>query len=110
MTRVGTLHRKWMKSLEYSAEYDALGEEFQLAKMLIEARTRAGLSQPQLARRMKTSQSYIARLESGSVTPSTRALERLAAATGSRLKITFEPLDTGLRRHSQSEVSFDPRR
>ena len=83
-----------MKSLEYKAEYDALGEEFQLAKMLIEVRTRAGLSQPQLARRMKTSQSYIARLESGSVTPSTRALERFAAATGSRLRIAFEPLET----------------
>ena len=94
MTRVGHLHGKWMKSLEYKAEYDALGEEFQLAQMLIEARTRAGLSQPQLARRMKTSQSYIARLESGSVTPSTRALERFAAATGSRLRIAFEPLET----------------
>jgi transcriptional regulator with XRE-family HTH domain len=83
-----------MKSLEYSAEYDPLGEEFQLATMLIEARTRAGPSQPHLARRMKTSQSYIARLESGSVIPSTRALERFAAATGSRLKIAFEPLET----------------
>ena len=94
MTRVRKLHRKWMKSPEYKAEYDALGEEFGLAKMLIEVRTRAGLSQPQLARRMKTSQSYIARLESGSVTPSTKALERFAAATGSRLRIAFEPLET----------------
>lgn len=94
MTKVRTLHRKWMKSLEYTAEYDALGEEFQLTTMLIEARTRAGLSQPQLAKRMKTSQSYIARLESGRVTPSTRALERFATATGSRLKIAFEPLET----------------
>ena len=51
MTKVGTLHRTWMKSLEYTAEYDALGEEFQLTTKLIEARTRAGLSQPQPARR-----------------------------------------------------------
>ncbi len=94
MTRVTKLHRKWMKNPEYEAEYEGLDEEFQLAKLLIEARTRAGLSQPQLARRMKTSQSYIARLESGSVTPSTRALERFAAATGSRLKIAFEPLES----------------
>ena len=94
MTRVGNLHRTWMKSLEYKAEYAALGEEFWLAKILIEVRTLAGLSQPQLARRMKTSQSYIARLESGSVTPSTKALERFAAATGSRLRIAFEPLET----------------
>ena len=82
-----------MKSPEYEAEYEALDEAFQPAKLLIMARTRAGLSQPQLARRMKTSQSYIARLESGSVTPSTKALARFAAATGSRLKIAFEPLE-----------------
>lgn len=37
---------------EYKTAYDALGEEFQLAKMLIGVRTRTGLSQPQLARRI----------------------------------------------------------
>ena len=96
MTRVGTLHRKWTKSLEYRAEFDALGEEFQLAKMLIEARTRAGLSQPQLARRMKTVPVvYRApRERPASRAPRPRALERFATATGSRLIIAFEPLET----------------
>jgi transcriptional regulator with XRE-family HTH domain len=74
------------------AEYKALGREFQFVRALIEARMRAGLSQTELARRMTTSQSYIARVESGKVRPSTAALERLAKATGSRLKITFEPI------------------
>lgn len=94
MTKVSKLHRRWSKSPGYRAEYEALQEEFELAKLLIEARTRAGLSQPQLAKRMKTSQSYVARLESGAITPSTRALARFAAATGSRLRIAFEPLET----------------
>ena len=40
---------------------------------------------------MKTSQSYIARIEGGVVSPSTAVLERLARATGTRLRITFEP-------------------
>lgn len=40
---------------------------------------------------MKTSQSYIARIEGGQVRPSTAVLERLAKATGTRLSITFEP-------------------
>ena len=62
MARVKDLHRGWLKDPKYKAEYDALGKEFQLARTLIEARTRAGLSQTQLARRMKTSQSYIARI------------------------------------------------
>ena len=39
---------------------------------------------------MGTTQTVIARLESGRVKPSTRTLERLAQATGSRLKISFE--------------------
>jgi transcriptional regulator with XRE-family HTH domain len=92
MSKVKDLHRTWLKDSKYKAEYDSLDEEFQLARTLIEARTRAGLSQTQLARRMKTSQSYIARIESGKVRPSTDALERFAAATGSRLRIIFEPV------------------
>lgn len=92
MTKVKTLHKEWMKSSKYRAEYAALGGEFELAQTLIEARTHAGLSQTQVARRMKTSQSYIARLETGQVKPSADALERYAQATGFRLKISFEPL------------------
>lgn len=91
MTKVKDLQRRWNEDQDYKAEYEALDEEFQLARALIEARTRAGLSQTQLARRMKTSQSYVARIEGGSVRPSTDVLERFAHATGTRLRITFEP-------------------
>ena len=91
MTRIRKLHRRWSKEAEYKVPYDALGEEFDLARALIEARTAAGLSQSQLARRMKTSQSYIARIEGGKVRPSTDALERFAEATHTRLRILFEP-------------------
>ena len=93
MTKVKDLHGQWMKEPGYKSAYDALDDEFQLAKTLIEARKQAGLSQDQLARRMKTSQSYVARIESGQVRPSTKALERFARATGTRLKITFEPAE-----------------
>jgi DNA-binding XRE family transcriptional regulator len=79
---------------EAADAYDALGEEFDLARALIEARAAAGLSQSQLARRMKTSQSYIARIEGGKVRPSTDALERFAQATRTRLRILFEPEPT----------------
>ena len=47
------------------AEYDALAPEFEISAELIAARLRAGLSQADLAARMGTSQSTIARLESG---------------------------------------------
>ena len=90
MTRLKDLHRRWSKDASYKAECDALDEEFRLARALIGARMRAGLSQTELARRMKTSQSYVARIEGGQVRPSTDALERFAHATGTRLRITFE--------------------
>jgi transcriptional regulator with XRE-family HTH domain len=89
--RVDTLHKKWMKDSKYRREYEALEEEFSLVAALIEARTRAGLTQEQVAQRMKTTQAVIARLEGGGSRPSTRTLERYAEATGSRLRITFEP-------------------
>jgi transcriptional regulator with XRE-family HTH domain len=89
--RVDDMHKDWMKEPNYRREYEALGEEFSLVAALIEARTRAGLTQEQVAQRMKTTQAVIARLEGGGSRPSTRTLERYAAATGSRLKISFEP-------------------
>lgn len=91
MIAVKALHRKWMKNPEYKAEYETLNEEFALIGALIEARNKAGLTQAQLASRMKTTQAAIARLESGRVLPSTRTLQKFAEATGTVLKITFQP-------------------
>ena len=84
------LHKKWLKDPKYRRQYAALWGEFSLVGALIEARTRAGLTQQQVARRMKTTQAVIARLEGGGSKPSTRTLERYAHATGSRLRITLE--------------------
>ena len=86
---------RWRTDPEYMKEYDALEEEFARAQMVIGARTHADLSQAELAQRMGTSQSAIARLESGRVKPSTRTLEKLAAATGMRLRIVLEPVGVG---------------
>lgn len=84
----------WHKDPEYMAEFAALEDEFALADQFIRARGAAGLTQQELAERMKTSQSYIARLEGGKETPSTRTLNRFAKATGHRVVINFEPLAT----------------
>ncbi len=40
MTKVKDLHRKWMKEPGYKSAYDALDDEFQLAKTFIEAKLR----------------------------------------------------------------------
>jgi ribosome-binding protein aMBF1 (putative translation factor) len=84
MTDVRALHRKWMKKAGYRAAYEALAPEFELATELIGARVRARLTQAQLAKRMKTTQSAVARIESGRHWPSRKTLERYAKATGTR--------------------------
>jgi ribosome-binding protein aMBF1 (putative translation factor) len=82
---------KWRKDPAYVRAYNELEDEFALAEAMIRVRAEAGLTQEQLAARMHTTQAVIARLESGRVKPSTRTLERLAEATGTRLRIRFEP-------------------
>ena len=91
MTKISDLHKKWMKDPEYRREYEGLEEEFALASAIIDARSRAGLTQEELAAKMETPQSAIARLESGRTIPSGRTLKRFAKATGTRLLIRFEP-------------------
>jgi ribosome-binding protein aMBF1 (putative translation factor) len=92
MNKVEDLHRKWMKGPRYKKAYEELATEFELARAVIQARANAGLTQEELAKRIKTTQSVVARLESGRTKPSTQTLRRLAAATGTRVKITFEPI------------------
>lgn len=82
---------RWRKDPAYMAEYNALAEEFALVSEVIKARAAAGLTQAELAKRMNTSQAVVARLESGRSLPSTRTLKKFAAATGHKLKISFEP-------------------
>jgi ribosome-binding protein aMBF1 (putative translation factor) len=84
------LFKEWLKDPEYVREYDALEEEFALAAALIKARADADLTQEQLAARMGTTQSAIARLESGRSRPSTATLAKFAKATGTRLRVSFE--------------------
>lgn len=84
--------QKWMEDDEFRAEYEALEEEFALARALIEARAEAGMTQEEVAAAMGTTQAVIARLEGGGTMPSTRTLKRFAEATGTRLRISFEPV------------------
>lgn len=90
MIPVAEVAKRWLKNPSVRKAYDALEEEFAMAQAFIAARARAKLTQQQVAKRMGTTQAVVARLESGRVMPSTRTLERFAAATGHRLKIQFE--------------------
>ena len=74
------------------AAYDALADEFAIASELIAARTRAGLTQSEVAERMGTTQSVVARLESGRSMPSMRTVQRYAQALGVRAVVRLERL------------------
>ena len=88
--RARDLHDEMIQSdAEYAHEYTAIEEEYSLAKEVIQARRLANMTQQELAEKMNTTQAVIARMEGGSL-PSMRTLERLAAATGTHLRVSFE--------------------
>ncbi len=67
----------------YETEREAMGVGY----LILKARTSAGLSQDQLARKIKTSQPTVARWESGAQVPSVRSLMKIANATGFELAV-----------------------
>ena len=91
MTTLSELKKEWMKDPAFKNEYEALAPEFAVAKALIGARVKAGLTQSEVAERMGTTQSVIARLEGGTSLPSMKTLFRYAEATGTRPEIHFVP-------------------
>ena len=72
---------------EAALAYDAAVEEYAALEAMIRARAEAGVTQAELAERMGTTQSAIARLESGRVSPTVETLQKYARALGKRLKI-----------------------
>jgi predicted transcriptional regulator len=90
MMKLDDLKNDLLKRTDVRVEYEALAEEFSIAEALIRARSEADMTQTDVAQKMHTSQSYVAKMEGGQISPSIKALQRYAAATGSRLKISLE--------------------
>lgn len=82
---------EWMQDADFVREYEDLGQEFALFDELLRARKEAGLTQAEVAERMATQPSVVARLESGGGrrkhSPSLATLEKYAEAVGCRLEI-----------------------
>jgi DNA-binding XRE family transcriptional regulator len=87
MRSVEAWKREKLKDPEFKKEYDALEEESALARELIGARAKAKMTQGQVARRMGTSQSAVARMESGNGLPSMTSLTKYAHAVGRKIEI-----------------------
>lgn len=92
MKTLKTLKRELMSRPGVRAAYDAQSAEFSIVGELIAARMRAGLTQHQMAERMGTTQSAIARLEGGQRTPSMNTVQRYAEAAGCKAVVKLVPL------------------
>jgi len=91
MTSLAKLRQKLLTDPEVKAEYDRLGPIFAVVGEMIEARRAAGLTQTDIATRMGTSQSVVARLENARHMPTFDMIARYAAAIGRRLDVHLVP-------------------
>ncbi len=81
-----------MQDPAFAARFEQAGEAWDVALQLAALRERAGLSQKELARRLKTSQQHISRLESpGYEGHSLANLRRVASVLNARVRVVFEP-------------------
>ncbi|MEX2163030.1 MAG: helix-turn-helix transcriptional regulator [Sulfuricaulis sp.] len=81
--------RRALARPEVRREYEKLKEEFELLDEILKARAEAGLTQAELAERIGTTQSAVARMETaiGKHSPSIATLKRYASALGYRLQL-----------------------
>lgn len=81
--------KRLLKDPEIKRYYDDSEAEYQLMVLIIEKRIAKGLTQSDLAKKIGTKQSAIARLESGNYNPSFAFLNKVAIALDTKLKVTF---------------------
>ena len=89
MTKLADLKQRLLENPDVREEYARVDAEFSLIEAMIRARRDAKLTQAELAEKIGTTQSAIARLEAGRVSPSISTLRRYAEATGHQLQVGF---------------------
>ncbi len=83
------LLKRELKNPEFKKLYDEYGRQLEIAYQILQLRKKKKLSQAQLAKKIGTKQSNIARMESGQQNFSVDILEKIADAFGCNLKIMF---------------------
>jgi transcriptional regulator with XRE-family HTH domain len=101
-----------LKDPEFAERFERAGEAWDIALQLAALRQRVGLSQKDLARKLKTSQQNISRLESTSYEGHSLAtLRRVAKALGATVRVTFEsPHEAGASVLSEPATPYKTRR
>lgn len=83
------------QSPERRRGYEKAGRAIRLAMEIRALREARGLSQRELAERVGTTQSAIARLEGGNISPSLPTLDKIAEALDAELSVGLVDLKTG---------------
>ncbi len=89
MKDLQTFKKEMMKDEAFKREYDKLTPRYAMISELIAIRIKKGVTQKQLAQKIGTTQSSIARLEGGNVNPSLDFLEKIAVVLGLKLTVHF---------------------
>ena len=76
MSKVIDLHKEWSRDPGHRQAYEQLGSEFVLSRSLNRGPHAPKLMQAELAERMETTQSVVARIESGRTYLSAKTLEK----------------------------------
>ena len=101
-----------LKDPEFAERFERAGEAWDVALQIAALREKAGLSQKDLARKLKTSQQNISRLESPSYEGhSLTMLRRVAEVLGATIRVTIAPkAESAPMTLSESKVSYKIRR
>ena len=87
---VRELKTELMKDPGFRREYEKLEPECQIARQIIGARLRKKMSQEELARRARTGQAVISRLEGMNGKPSISLLQRVAQALNTKITVAIQ--------------------
>lgn len=85
-----TYKLKWEKDPAFRKAWEKTRVEYEVARALISARIKNKMTQAQLAKKMKTKQSVISRVENAQTKPTLSFMQRLADALGGKLRVSLE--------------------
>ncbi len=97
------VHKSLMKNPKFRKAYQTPDIAFEIGFAVTRARIEAGLTQEQLARKAKTKQSGIARLESGRTMPNSAFLYKISKALNKRLEISFVKINKTWKKKSKTK-------
>ncbi len=89
MSKWEDLEKELLADPKVKKEYDGLAPRYAVISALIEARLKKGMTQRDIAEKLGTKQSAIARLEGGNINPSLEFLQKIAQVMGYKLTVSL---------------------